>query len=401
MITVQEASEIIMQHILPVQIKEVPLTEAAGCVLQEEVEADRDFPPFNRVTMDGIAIQYQAWQQGVRSFHIEGVQKAGEPQKVLMDAVHCLEVMTGAVLPQNADTVIRYEDIENTADAAGQWAKLNTEPVKGQNIHVQGSDRQQGEVLIKTGVLLGAAEIAVAASVGKALIKVSTAPKIAIISTGDELVEVGDVPQPHQIRKSNVYMLNAAVRQAGAAATLHHLPDNKESIVNALKNIIATHDALILSGGVSMGKADFIPEALEELGVQKLFHKVKQRPGKPFWFGVSKERKAVFALPGNPVSTFLCYYRYVLPWLKASLGLEQAFKNRAVLTEDVHFSPDLQYFLPVSIEVDENARLLAEPSSGGGSGDFANLLNCDGFLELPVGREVYQKGEAFELIRFK
>ena len=224
---------------------------------------------------------------------------------------------------------------------------------------------------------------------------------LAVVSTGDELVEVGQEPLPHQIRMSNVYMLQAALREAGVAADRFHLPDRQEDIANELRQILGRYDAVLLSGGVSMGKADYVPEVLAELGVQKLFYQVAQRPGKPFWFGQSPEGKVVFALPGNPVSTFVCFYKYVRPWLQASLSDKPAPTLAAVLAEDVSFAPPLTFFLTVKAEVALDGRLLAYPVRSGGSGDFASLLQADGFLELPPHLSVFKAGQAYPLIRFR
>jgi molybdopterin molybdotransferase len=203
---------------------------------------------------------------------------------------------------------------------------------------------------------------------------------------------------PHQIRKSNSYMLFAALEQLSCKANLFHLIDNELEIKEKLKEILTNYELIILSGGVSKGKFDFIPQALESLQVKKLFHQVSQRPGKPMWFGES-QKNTVFGLPGNPVSTFACFHRYVKPWLAKSFRW-QIRKQSAILGEDYSFSPKLTYFLQVKIQ-NENGKLMAYPVSGGGSGDFANLKDVDGFLELPLDQSKFQKGESFPLIAFR
>ncbi|MBI5914234.1 MAG: molybdopterin molybdotransferase MoeA, partial [Bacteroidetes bacterium] len=219
-------------------------------------------------------------------------------------------------------------------------------------------------------------------------------PRVAILSTGDELVEVGEVPLPHQIRKSNVHTLAALLGQWGLAADLLHLPDDLAAIETALADCLENSDVLLLSGGVSMGKFDHLPAALKNLCVRQLFHKVSQRPGKPFWFGRS-ERTMVFAFPGNPVSSFMCVHRYFQPWLRASQGLQPFDYQYAALAGDYFFKPDLTYFLQVKLTCEADGRLLATPITGQGSGDLANLTDTDAFLELPLERQDFKKGESF------
>jgi molybdopterin molybdotransferase len=168
---------------------------------------------------------------------------------------------------------------------------------------------------------------------------------------------------------------------------------------SVFQKIVEEYDVLIISGGVSKGKFDFIPAALEAAGVKKLFHQVSQRPGKPFWFGSSAKNTIVFALPGNPVSTYMCFYRYITPWLWKSLGVDHP-QSSAILAEDFTFSPSLTYFLQVNVSI-EKGRLMAYPQPGGGSGDFANLKQVDGFLELPQGNSKFQAGEAFPYHSFR
>jgi molybdopterin molybdotransferase len=388
MISVKEALKIVEENAFTPNISAVPLLESVNKILAEDITADRDFPPFNRVAMDGIAIAKNAEQ-----FKIEGIQYAGEAQKALQNPENCMEVMTGAVLPLGCNTVIRYEDIEITEVDGVKNAKITIplEEIKeGQNVHQQGSDRKMGDVLFHKGLNISPSEIAVMASVGKASVKVEIPPKVAVISTGDELVDITENPLPYQIRMSNSYMLSAALDRVGVKANLYHLTDDKDELFSKLQDILANHDILLLSGGVSAGKKDFIPEILANLGVKKLFHKVAQKPGKPFWFGKTDEGKTVFALPGNPVSTFLCFCKYFL----------NSKSEQVVLDKDVFFKPELTYFVPVKTYF-ESGKLMAKPYEGSGSADFANLTDCDGFVELPAESKEFKQGEVFEFVRFR
>lgn len=402
MITVEEAFARINANKIELPSTEVSLEEAVGKVLREPVYADRDFPPYHRVTMDGIAIRYEAYQAGEDTFLIEGIQLAGAPAQTLTNKDVCLEVMTGAILPRHADTVIRYEDVSITERRGKRYAHILAAPkMRLQNVHQQGTDRRATDLLIPEGTVLSPAEIAVAATVGKSNLKVTEAPRVAIISTGDELVEVNQTPLPHQIRKSNSYMLQAAMREQGILADVFHLVDDKSLLLEKLQQKLKKYDVLVLSGGVSKGKADFIPEVLQELGVQQLFYEVAQRPGKPFWFGKHAAGPVVFALPGNPVSTFVCYYKYVQPWLRSILGAAPTWSLQAHLTTEITFNPKLTYFLPVKLFVASTGIWRAQPVTIGGSGDFAGLLAADGFLELPPDQIKFSPGEIFSFIGFR
>ncbi|MBC7920870.1 MAG: molybdopterin molybdotransferase MoeA [Ferruginibacter sp.] len=402
MITVEEATRLMQATATPVPVVAVPLTEAAGRVLREPLRADRDFPPFDRVTMDGIALRFEALRGGRRTFAVAGVQHAGAVPIPLGEGDGCLEVMTGTVLPPGTDTVIRYEDLSFTDRNGGRYAEVTAAPeAAGQNVHRQGSDRRAGDQLLAPGRLLSPPDVGVAASVGRSSLNVSRALTLAVVSTGDELVDVDQLPLPHQIRRSNAYALAAALGQAGARSQLYHLRDDPQQLETELRMILAGADGLVLSGGVSMGKADFVPAVLEALGVQKHFHTVAQKPGKPLWFGTSAEGKAVFALPGNPVSTMLCAIRYVLPWLRTGAQQTPEPPGRAVLTETISFAPPLTYFLPVQTFPGADGRRMGRPRPGGGSGDLANLTEADAFVELPAERKVFEAGEAFPIWKFR
>ncbi len=398
MIDVAEAEAIILSNALKLPVERVHLSKVWNRILAEDVHADRDFPPFNRVTMDGIAINYQAFEKGQRSFVVAAVQAAGKPTMQLFKNDQCMEVMTGAMMPAGTDTVIRYEDllIENGV------ATIQIEAIKaGQNVHLRGSDRKKGDVLLTKGKYIGAAETATLATIGKVEIKVVKLPKVTLSSSGDELVVVDEKPLPYQIRTSNVYAITSLLLPLRIVSSVDHLPDDKAIIRKFLKENLEVSNVLVISGAVSEGKFDFVPEVLEELGVKKLFHKVAQRPGKPFWFGrQGTDGPVVFALPGNPVSAFACTCRYVLPFLRKSLGLEAIPNITARLAADVTFKPDLSYFLQVKTYFKAGV-LMAEPLTGNGSGDLANLNDADGFLELPRGRETFLAGEVFPLYPYR
>lgn len=401
MIGVAEAIGIIDEVRLEVETEKLDISDAVGMILREPITLDRDLPPFDRVMMDGIAIQYEKWEQGQSMFPIEGLQKAGGPKQIMDGNGHCMEVMTGAILPGNTDTVIRYEDIEILQEEKETSVVIQKGPkAKGQNIHPKGTNRQKGDLVVNEGTVLSPAEIGVAATVGKTRLNVSRVPEVAVISTGDELVPISQRPLLHQIRRSNAYTISAALRELHIEADLFHLNDDHSEIFQKLDDILKQFDLVILSGGVSKGKLDYIPEILEQKGVEKLFHKVRQRPGKPFWFGKSEE-SVVFALPGNPVSTFACCYRYVMPWLKKQLGIRRSNKLMAQLTVNYTFEKKLTYFLQVKVDINDNGIVKATPAKGKGSSDLANLCRGDGFLELPEERDHFKAGESYPLFLYR
>jgi len=397
MTTVQQAETIINSEAKDFGTETIYFEQALGRVLAEDLLADRDLPPCDRVTMDGIAINFEIFEQGIRTFTIKAIQAAGDAPQVINQPDECIEIMTGAALPAGTDTVVRYEDLEIKD---GKATIIINQLVKGQSIHHQGKDKLRGEIVAPANQLITPALIHMAASTGKDQLVVKRLPRIVILSSGDELVEVTETPAPHQIRRSNNYHIKAALSYYGINADMQHLPDNATIIKNSITTCIQLYDVLILSGGISMGRFDYIPQALEDCGVTQRFHKVQQRPGKPFWFGKHLNETLVFALPGNPVSTFMCLRRYFIPWLENSLGISQT-KSFAMLDADFTFKPALQYFLQVKLRVDQYARLLATPVEGNGSGDYANLLSTDAFMELPLERDHFNKGECFEIWPFR
>ncbi len=397
MIPVHEAEEIIAQSVKNYGIETVHFEQASGRVLAEGICCDRDFPPFNRVSMDGIAIRYEAFEAGLRKFTVKGTQPAGDAPIEITDNSECVEIMTGAALPGSVDTVIRYEDL--IIDGSNATLLINTLK-KGQSIHYKGQDKKQGSIAVPAGTLIGPAVISVAATVGQTQLLVKKLPRVAILSTGDELVDIHEIPSAYEIRRSNGYTIKQVLKPYGIDATLTHLPDKPEVIESQITNCLANFDILLLSGGVSMGKYDHLPAIFEKLGIKQRFHKVQQRPGKPFWFGGHENGTLVFAFPGNPVSAFLCMHRYFIPWLEASLGIK-SHKLYASLTEDITFAPPLQYFMQVRAEVNEQGKLIATPVHGNGSGDLANLIETNSFMELPAERNHFLKGEVFRVWPFK
>jgi len=397
MITVEQAEKLILEQVKDFGTVSILFDAALGRSLAEDIIADRDLPPFNRVTMDGIAISYEAITNGITTFNVKATQAAGEATINIERPDECIEIMTGASLPESTDTIIPYEHIEIKN---GKANLIVSNIKKGQNLHRKGADKKKGEVLAKAGQIITPAIIGLAASVGKVELLVKKTPRVVIISSGDELVDAYEEPSPTQIRKSNGYTVEAVLRQHGLKTDLLHIPDNPGITKDRIGYCLEHYDVILLTGGISMGKFDYIPKALEEVQVKTIFHKVQQRPGKPFWFGKHENGVLVFAFPGNPVATFMCLHRYFMPWFNTCQGIIEK-PAYAILNQDFSFKPELQYFLQVKLNISEQGQILATPLEGNGSGDFANLADTDAFIELPLDRDEFKKGEVFRIWPFK
>jgi molybdopterin molybdotransferase len=397
-VSVAEADAEIGRALQSFPVEEVPLRHATGRLLREPVHADRDQPPFDRATMDGVAFRHSEWSPGVRELGIAGIQAAGQPPLGRIEAGQCVEIMTGAVLPQGCDCVVPIEHVTVRDGRAVLAAGIA--PRVMQFVHRRGSDRVAGATLLEAGMSLRGPEIAVLASAGRARVRVSARPAIAVVSTGDELVDVEAVVEPHQLRRSNDCALAAGLESRGYRdLTLRHVPDDPERLRQLIGQLLERHAVLILSGGVSMGRCDHVPAVLGTLGVTARFHGVRQRPGKPMWFGTAGDGQAVFALPGNPVSALVCLHRYVLPALKRAEGRRSVARETVRLAQTVELDAGRTRFLPVRLG---NAQGVSSaiPVHTNTSGDFAALAGSDGFIELPAARGRFAAGDLAPLYRW-
>lgn len=399
MITTTAATQAITAAMPAFATEYVPLAQAVGRILQQAVAAERDQPPFDRVMMDGIAVRHESLASGNRRFTIQGTQHAGEPPQTLTGADLAIEIMTGAVLPKDSDCVIPVERIDVRDGIAFVEAGYEAEQL--QFVHRQGSDYPAGHEVLAAGRMITPMDIAVIASCGLENVQASSQPVVRVISTGNELVPPGKPVETHQVRLSNGPALVAMLLQQGFRQTTdEHLVDEPALLRERLAETLDESSVLILSGGVSMGKADYVPQVLSELGVELVFHKISQRPGKPMWFGIGAEKQAVFALPGNPVSSLICCRQYVLPALLQASGRGSPRAETAVLAEDVTFNPKLTCFLPVHIVSSDDGRVLATPVPTNTSGDFASLSASDGYVELALEQNEFPAGTAVPLHRW-
>lgn len=352
--------------------------------ISQSVVADRDYPPFNRVMMDGIAINYLSYEQGLREFSIAGIQPAGIEALGPIESNQCIEVMTGAPLPKGTDIVVPYEHIEIFKGIARITKEVSR--LRMDNVHLKGSDCKAGDEVLSPGQSLSGPHVGIATSMG-AQLKLSDTSRILLISTGDELVDIHETPLDFQIRRSNVHAIKRSLEINGFTnITLNHLKDDKQSVESHFIQATKEYDILIYSGGVSKGKFDYLPSVWNDLGVTKYFHEVAQRPGKPLWFGKDEfNQTTVVGLPGNPVSSLVCLHRYIIATRPMFARLE----------EEVTFSKPMTYFLPATFEHKKDGTLWAKPLKIKNSGEFTALANTDGFLELPAEQNYFAQGTAY------
>ncbi|QCE35044.1 molybdopterin molybdotransferase MoeA [Acetobacteraceae bacterium] len=382
-VTVKEATEIVLRHAGDFGIEKCALFKAAGRVLAEDVSAERPQPPFNRVMMDGIACR------AADEFPLKclGRHQAGAKIPTLTEGNVCWEVMTGAALPYGADCVIPVEAlVRKEMDVFLKPGDGGTR-IAGRFIHPKGSDAQKGDLLLSAGARIDGPVMALLAANGYAEVSVYRLPKIALLATGDELVDVDAEVGEGQIRRSNDSMMRGVLASGGFEPShVEHIPDDFETLVAALQRVLKESDVIILSGGVSMGAFDYVPSALQKVGAKKLIHRVTQRPGAPMWFGIGPQGQRIFGMPGNPVSAMACSARYVLPLLKAAMKDRSALLPRkAMIKETVQSMDKRTFFLPVCL-VWEEERAVLIPHHVPTSGDFMHLGDTDGIAEIPAGK---------------
>ena len=365
--------------------------DSVGSILREDISAERNQPPFDRVTMDGIAINYSKTK--IQCFYpIQSTQFAGDKPTKLIKKNQCIEIMTGSVLPDNTNCVIPIECVE----IENQIAKIKDNYIakKWQFIHKEGTDHKIGSVVLKKGHRITPIDIALILSCGREKVLVSDIPKIRILSTGSELIPTGKKILPHQIRITNgPSMITMLKEQCFNDCEHFHLLDDRDLQKRKIKKYLNESDVLILSGGISMGKADFVEKILKELDVKCIFYKVKQRPGKPMWFGLGPKKQLVFALPGNPVSAITCCRHYVIPALRSMCGKIEENNEYVQMHIKITSKTKFTHFLPVKLKNLKNETRQALPIQTNTSGDFTSLSGTHGYVELRGDQEEFKKGQ--------
>jgi molybdopterin molybdotransferase len=405
MLTYEQARRTVIDHVKtkpsPRATANISLWDALGYVLAQEITADRDYPPFDRSTRDGYAVRAADATAGA-TLRCTGEIKAGDTVSAPLAPGTCIQIMTGAAVPPGADAVVMIEHTQRSGDGVRDGARDNVcfdrQTRSGQNLVPRGTEAKSGQTVLTPGARLGYAELALAAQVGQTELRCATKPRVAILSTGDEIVLVDELPGPFQIRNSNSVSLAAQVRLAGGEPVLlgnaaDRIEDLRAKIGRGLKE-----DVLVLSGGVSMGKYDLVETVLKDLGAEFYFDAVAIRPGKPAVFAHCGET-FVFGLPGNPVSTMVTFELFVVPALDLLSGAEA--RNlpllEARLGEALHEKPGLTHFLPARVEWQGTTpEVKALPWQG--SGDIATLAKANCFLVVPPDREDIATGESVSVL---
>jgi len=371
----------------------VSVWDAPGLVLAQEVRTDREYPPFDRATRDGYAVPSKEAAAGAK-LKCVGEIKAGDTVKEALAAGTCLQIMTGAAVPPGADAVVMIEHTSREGDVV----RFERAAHPRQNIVPKGSEAAAAQTILTPGMRLGYAELALAAQVGAVRLRCAKRPRVAILSTGDEVVLTDEIPGEFQIRNSNSVSLAAQVRIAGGEPVVlgnaaDRIDDLGEKIERGLKE-----DALVLSGGVSMGKYDLVESVLKAMGAEFFFDAVAIRPGRPAVFGMC-QGKPVFGLPGNPVSTMVTFELFVAPAIDLLSGAETRALPlvKARLAEALREKPGLTHFLPARVEwrgpAPEVKALLWQ-----GSGDIATLAKANCFLVVPADQEQIEVGQSVSLL---
>lgn len=389
MVSYDEALRTILDNVSPVGSEQVPLSEAVALVLAETVTTPWDLPLWDNSAMDGYAVRTEDCGQPPCKLRVTGYLPAGASAEGMTVTTGCaIKIMTGAPLPAGADAVVPVEETEETS---GEQVTIGAAVKVGQHIRRQGEDIRRGETILQAGSPLRAAEISLLASCGKPLVNVQRRPVVAILSTGDELVEPGTPPGPAQLINSNSIALAAAVREAGAVPRMLGIArDNRLSHLEKMRAGL-TADCLITSAGVSAGDRDLVRAVLEELGVKFLFWKVAIKPGKPTAFGIF-EGKPVFCLPGNPVSSLVTFEAFVRPSLLKMQGRHKLLRPtlQATLREPLTGGSRMQ-FLRVALE-QEAGRWFARSAGNQETGILRTSLLADGVAQIPAN-SAYESGD--------
>ena len=397
MLTYEEARQVVIEQVgkrkVPCATAVVSVWEALGLVLAEEVKTDREYPPFDRSTRDGYAVRAKEVAPGAK-LKCVGEIKAGDTVSEQLAAGTCVQIMTGAAVPAGADAVVMIEHTQREGDVV----RFERAAQVGQNIVARGNEAAAGQTLLKPGMRLGYAELALAAQVGGAELKCTKKPRVAILSTGDEVVAVEEAPGAFQIRNSNSVSLVAQVRIVGGEpVALGNAEDRVEELGEKIERGLK-EDVLVLSGGVSMGKYDLVEKVLKAVGAEFYFDAVAIRPGKPAVFGMC-HGKPVFGLPGNPVSTMVTFELFVAPAIDLLSGAEARPLPlmEARLGEALNEKPGLAHFLPARVEWRGGAPEV-KALKWQGSGDTAALAKANCFLVVPADRDKIAAGERVSVL---
>jgi molybdopterin molybdotransferase len=401
LLEVSLAQATVLGHARPLPPAATPLTAGIlGLVLAEDVHSDLDMPPFDKALMDGYAVRSTDLPKGIGELEVIEEVTAGRTPSRRVEAGQATRIMTGAPMPAGADAVII---VERCRSLDGSRVHIQDRPpAPGQNILPRGREMRRGECVLRSGVRLRPQEIGVLATVGHTTVRVHPPPTVAVLSTGDEIVEASRTPEPGQIRNGNGPMILAQAARAGAVPRpLGIARDHRDSLRPLISSGLQ-ESVLLLSGGVSAGKLDLVPEMLAELGVQSHFHKIRMKPGKPLFFG-SRGQTLVFGLPGNPVSAFVCFELFVRPAIRLLRGETnvEPTQVRARFVEDCATRNDRPTYHPASLGQDEDGSWRVRTTPWFGSPDLRGLLQANALLMMPAGEYQFHAGEMIDVIRLE
>ena len=403
MISVAQALERILDEIRPKPAESVELAQAVGRILAQEIKSDLDSPPHDKSMVDGYAVLRSDLTPVPIRLRVQEEVTAGEVPQLPLQAGVATRIMTGAPVPTGTDGVVMVEQTETTTDSAGvEWVEMTEVrlPESG-NIMPQGTALRANDVVLQPGKIIRPMEIGLLAEVGQHQLQVSQLPSVGILSTGNELVAVDQSPQPGQIRNSNGPLLAALVERAGGKSVDLGIGIDCHDALRTRIERGLQEDVLVLSGGVSAGVLDLIPQVLASLGVKQVFHQVALKPGKPLWFGVAQESPTlVFGLPGNPVSSLVCFELFVRPALQAltggaPLGLEP---GQAVLTEEFHQRGSRPTYFPARLDL-QNGQTCVQPLPWKGSADQRTLTDANCLAYFPADKQSYAAGDSIHIYR--
>jgi len=394
MLQVADALKLLLDAVSPLSLIELPLHEVLGLTLADRIGADRDFPPTDRSAMDGFAVRAADCVEPGRSLVVTGEVRAGQDAgAVVVGAGEAVRIFTGGMVPGGADAVVMVEVTEE--DRASATVLVRERPEPGQHIRRRGEDIRAGETVIERGTIVRPAEIAALAAVGRTRFKVVRPPRVAVMSTGDEVVESEAVPAPHQVRNSNARMLMAQVREVGAEARYLGISGDERAALDTMIADGLTGDVLILTGGVSVGEYDLVGAALIRAGCDVLFHTVSMRPGKPI-LAAKRGDCLVLGLPGNPISAFTGFQVFVKPALRKLMGDPQpvAATIRATLLNSLRRRPGRLTYHLAHVRW-QDGRPFVTPVASASSGDVLSLVRANAFIiaagdsqPLPAGADV-------------
>ena len=386
MITVEKALKIVARETPTLKPERLPLEQALGRVIAEDIIADTDMPPFDRSQMDGYAVRAADTENAPITLKLVGESAAGRGWHQTLRAGEAVRIMTGAPLPKGADAV---QKIEETSEH-GISVTIREPTSTGRYIVYKGKEIKKGKVVLASDTKITPNNIAVPAAFGYAKLKVAKRPRVAILSTGTEIVDVAKRPKRDQIRNSNSIMLRALCELAGADSTiLPHVGDDISDLRSQISEAARTADILITTGGVSVGKYDLTKLALRELGAEIFFERLRLKPGKPTVFARLK-KTLIFALPGNPVSAAVTYYLFVRSAVMRMQNARKPYLKRgtAVASKPVKAPKERDAYLPASLSSDANGTLVAEPLDWHGSSDFIGFARTDALLAVKRGTTI-------------